>query len=78
MAEYDIFEIFADGSFRWCGYAVGEYDKQRKLQQYQETSVNRFYAINISAGETLPTNLLESRPAQKAARAGSGEAKKTG
>lgn len=59
MCEFDIFEIFPDGSFRWRACAIGRYDKERRLQEFAETSKNRFCAIDIAAGEILPLTFLE-------------------
>lgn len=59
MCEFDIFEIFPDGSFRWRACAIGRYDKERRLQELAETSKNRFCAIDIAAGETLPLTFME-------------------
>ncbi len=59
MCEFDIFEIFLDGSFRWRACAIGRYDKERRLQEFAETSKNQFCAIDIAAGETLPLALVE-------------------
>jgi hypothetical protein len=59
MSEFDIFEIFPDGSFRWRACALGRYDKERRLQELAETSRHQFFAIDIAAGETLPLTFVE-------------------
>jgi hypothetical protein len=54
MANFHIFEIFPDGSFVWRGWVSGPVDKERRLQELAQTSQNRFYALNLVAGEMLP------------------------
>jgi hypothetical protein len=56
MADFHIFEIFSDGSFIWRGLVSGQFEKECRLQELGETSDNRFYALNLVAGETLPLN----------------------
>ena len=63
MPEYDIFELFPDGAFVWRAFVSGTHNKERTLQDLSETSANRFYAVDIAAGETLP--LIEPRHAAR-------------
>jgi hypothetical protein len=57
---YDIFEKFPDGSTLWRACVSGQFDAQRKVQELIEHSQNVFFAIDISAGEVLPFNSIES------------------
>jgi hypothetical protein len=60
MPTFDIFEILLDGSCVWRGCVKGQYEKARKLQELAETSDNKFYALNLAAGETLPPHSAEA------------------
>ena len=71
--DYEIFEKFSDGSSVWRACVSGRYDAQRKVNELSEHSENRFFAIDVKAGELLPTHLLNNnspqrRPAQGSAR----------
>ena len=63
--DYDIFEKFPDGSTLWRACVSGQFDAQRKVQELIEHSQNIFFAIDISAGEVLPFNLIESNSRQQ-------------
>jgi hypothetical protein len=63
--NYDIFEKFPDGSTLWRACVSGQFDAQRKVQELIEHSQNIFFAIDISAGEVLPFNLIESNSRQQ-------------
>jgi hypothetical protein len=54
--DFDIFEVFPDGSYVWRACVSGKYQKERKLQELAETSDNKFCAVNLAAGETVPVN----------------------
>ena len=60
MPTFDIFEVLPDGSCVWRASVKGEYEKERKLQKLAETSNNKFYALNLSGGETLPPQSAEA------------------
>jgi hypothetical protein len=53
MANFDIFEIFGDGSYVWRACVSGRYAKDRRLQELAETSHNKFCALDLAAQETL-------------------------
>jgi hypothetical protein len=63
--NYDIFEKFPDGSTLWRACVSGQFDAQRKVQELIEHSHNIFFAIDISAGEVLPFNLIQSNSRQQ-------------
>ena len=54
MRNFDIFEIFPDGSMIWRACVFGRYETRRKLQELAERSPNEFVAIDIHAGEPVP------------------------
>jgi hypothetical protein len=60
MASFDIFEVLRDGSCIWRTCVSGRYEKERKLQELAETSNNKFYALDLAAGDTLPPGIIES------------------
>jgi hypothetical protein len=66
MSEYNIFEVLPDGSLKWRARASGSYDKARKLQEFAESSENRFHALDIAAPETRPANPAGPRAARRA------------
>ena len=53
MATFDFFELTTDG-YVWRCSVSGQFEKARKLQVLAETSNNKFYAIDLATGETLP------------------------
>jgi hypothetical protein len=63
--NYDIFEKFPDGSTLWRACVSGQFDAQRKVQELIKHSHNNFFAIDISAGEVLPFNLIQSNSRQQ-------------
>jgi hypothetical protein len=65
MAHYDIFEILPDGSQKWRASASGNYEKERKLQEFKESSKNPFCAVDISDGEFSSPALMAPRPARR-------------
>jgi hypothetical protein len=53
MLTFDIFEATPQG-YIWRCSVNGQFETARKLQELAETSNNKFQAINLAAGDTLP------------------------
>lgn len=54
LRNFDIFEIFPDGSITWRASAVGQFEAKRKLQELAEHSENEFLAVDILDGAPWP------------------------
>jgi hypothetical protein len=54
MRDYDIVEKLPDGSFVLRASASGRRNTECKLQEPAEISDNRFYVLNLSAGDSSP------------------------
>jgi hypothetical protein len=54
--EYDLFELWPDGSSLWRDSALGFQLTRRRLQAFALISNNQFYAINLITGEVLAIN----------------------
>jgi hypothetical protein len=52
--EYDLFERFPDGSSLWRASVSGLGNARIHLHELTRKSKNQFYAIDITAGKTLP------------------------
>jgi hypothetical protein len=59
--KFDIFEKLPDGTAIWRVCVFGEYDAQRKVHELAEHSENVFFALNITAGEPLPSRVASSK-----------------
>jgi hypothetical protein len=59
--NFDVFEKWPDGTSIWRACVSGEYDAQRKVHELAEHSENVFFAINITAGEPLPSRVAGSQ-----------------
>ena len=69
--NYDIFEIFSDGSTLGRACVSGWFEAQRKMQELTEHSENEFYAINILANQPIASNMkIISRTTATTAEAG--------
>jgi len=51
--EYDLFELWPDGSSLWRDSAFGFQLTRRRLQAFVLISNNQFYAIDLTTGEIL-------------------------
>jgi hypothetical protein len=60
--EYDIFERFADGSSIWRASVAGRFEAQRKIQEFAEHSGNRFFILDVVAGQYLRFDLSAHDP----------------
>jgi hypothetical protein len=55
LRNFDIIEVFPDGSTMWRACVFGQFEAERKLQELAEHSKNQFLAVDIESGEPLPT-----------------------
>jgi len=67
--DYDIFELFPDGSTVWRACVLGMGNAERKLRDLGRESNNRFFAINLQdRAEPMPKILKSSiRPGHRRA-----------
>jgi hypothetical protein len=54
---YELFEKFSDGSCRWRDSVPGFEITRVRLQELDQRSENQYYAINLTTGEVLASNL---------------------
>ena len=69
MRSFDIFEVYPDGSLFWRICVFGEYEKERKLQELSEQSINQFCAHDIAARESFPPQPVNLGARKQAKRA---------
>jgi len=63
--EYEVFEIFPDGSTLWRACVIGRFEAQRKIQEMREHSENEFFTLDVQAHSFIPANIA-MRSASKA------------
>ena len=63
--DYEIFEKFPDGSSILRACVSGRYDAQRRVHELSERSENKFFAIDVKAGELLSLNFLRGNSSHR-------------
>ena len=53
--EYDLFEMFSDGTQRWRAAVIGREPALEKLKELSNMSTNQFYAMHLQTKEILAT-----------------------
>ena len=51
--EYDVFEIFPDGTHIWRAFVRGLVDARARVVELSEGSANEFYAIHTPTKEVV-------------------------
>ena len=51
--EYDVFEIFPDGTHIWRAFVRGLVDARARVVELSESSPNEFYAIHTLTKEVV-------------------------
>lgn len=51
--EYDVFEIFPDGTHIWRAFVRGLIEARARVAELSETSSNEFYAIHTPSKEIV-------------------------
>jgi hypothetical protein len=51
--EYDVFEIFPDGTHIWRAFVRGLVDTRARVVELSESSPNEFYAIHTPTKEVV-------------------------
>jgi hypothetical protein len=58
--DYDVFELFPDGSTVWRACVLGMGNAERKLRDLGRESNNKFFAINLQERAEPMVQLLKS------------------
>jgi hypothetical protein len=67
--DYDVFELFPDGSTLWRACVLGMGNAERKLRELARESNSKFFAINLQGRAEPIAQLLESSLRQDHRRA---------
>jgi hypothetical protein len=71
--DYEVFEKFSDGSTLWRASVNGQFEAQRKMQEFREHSENEFFILHvvephfISPSATSRSRLSAKAPASASA-----------
>ena len=53
LRDFDVFEVFPDGTSIWRACVSGQFAAERKLQELAEHSDNQFLAVDARSGARL-------------------------
>ncbi len=56
--EYDVFEIFPDGTHIWRAFVRGLLEARARVVELSQTSSNEFYAIHTPTKEVVSSSKL--------------------
>jgi|HubBroStandDraft_2_1064218.scaffolds.fasta_scaffold38093_2 hypothetical protein len=60
--DYEVFEKFSDGSTLWRASVNGQFEAQRKMQEFREHSENEFFILHVVEPRHFIPASATSRP----------------